>query len=245
MKVTSKANLALCILLLGLFPNLFVKAVPIFSEDWESGQIDSAKWNKVEYGDITLIQKIRKEGTNHVLAQEIGAEGRFGYVYVETKDTFTTDNGLKITYRQYRFNTGSPKDANFKIFEGSNVMLHLDWDANPGMLYGYRRVNGHEQSLPTADLGNFLNQWTDWTIVYTPGIQPNITIQAYAGLTKIYDVSVDIDSMNNVKLQFKTWNNDNDYNKTRWDDIAVYIPEPISLLVIAVFSFCFMQKRKC
>jgi len=220
-----------------IFSSSISWALPAFYEDWETGTIDSAKWNKVEYGDITLIQKIRKEGTNHVLAQEIGAEGRPGYVYVETKSTFATGNGLRITYHQYRVNTNSPKDANFKILMGSTLMMHLDWDANPGTLYGYRRVNGGEQAFPVANLGNYLNQWTDWTIIYTPAAQPNITIQAYAGSTKIYDVSADIDSMDNVKLQFKTWNNDSNYNKTRWDDITVYIPEPISLLLIIALLF--------
>ncbi len=224
-------------------PILSLKASPIFYEDWESGVISTSRWNKVEYGDITLIQKIRKEGTNHVLAQEIGQEHRYGYVYVETKNTFSASNGLKITYRQYRYDTGSSKYANFKIYMGSTLMLHLDWQASTGMLYGYRRFGGNEQSLLTADLGNYLEQWTDWTIIYTPGVQPNISVTAYAGTTKIYDASADIDSMDNVKLQFKTWNNDSSYNKTRWDDIAVYIPEPISLILMAI-SFLIVPVKK-
>ncbi len=231
------------VMLFALFAQI-VCASPIFLEDWETGTIDTSKWNKVESGDTTLIQKIRKDGINHSLAQEIGAENKLGYVYVETKSTFDTDNGLTITYRQYRIATDSPKAANFKIFAGSVLMMHLDWVADTGMLYGYRRINGNEQTLPSADLSNYLDQWTDWTIVYSPGVQPAISVQAYAGSTKIYDASADIDAMDNVKLQFKTWNKDTHYNKCRWDDITVYIPEPTSLLLLLLPTFVLKQKRQ-
>jgi len=239
-----KANITcpLTVILLTLFAQL-VFSSPIFVEDWETGTIDTSIWNKVEWGDTTLIQQIKKDGTNHSLAQEIGAENKNGYVYIETKDSFDADNGLTITYRQYRIATDSPKSANFKIFAGSTLMMHLDWVANTGMLYGYRRINGNEQTLPSADLGNYLNQWTDWTIVYSPEVQPTISIQAYAGSTKIYDASAEIDLMDNVKLQFKTWNKDSHYNKCRWDDITIYIPEPASLLLMFFFTISLSFSR--
>ena len=225
-----------------------IATAALLTEDWESGSIDASKWDTMTGGSASTIQEVRNisHGTGqYVLVQAVGT-GSYGYAYIQSKSTFDTDGGLVIKYSEYRRTDSgytSSKDAIFRILDGSDIMVSLNWVGKTGYLYGYRITGGANTSMGGEDLSSSLNKWTDWTITYTPGIQPMLSVVAYEGTTEIYNKNVTIDAMDNVKIQFKTWNDDSKWNWVRWDDISVDVPEPATIGLLASGVLGFIRRR--
>ena len=195
----------------------------LFQENWESGKIDTAKWDVVKQGEIKRIQEVRSVNHNKVLVQAVGI-GEYGFVSICNKKILKSYGGLTIKFREYRRtgNYTSSKEALFRIFDGDMMMFSLSWCAGNGTMFMKRRLKAKDVALKPVKMKKYLNRWIDWTIKYGRSQdEPRLSVTARAGNTKIFNKTFPIDSMDDLKIKFKVWNDDIKWNWVRWDDIKV------------------------